>query len=68
MILSFDYMIIIFINYETNSAIIKQIKLAIINMIKQNLKLIQTLMYLFKFNLRIVHKSEKSHIVLDALN
>ena len=48
--------------------IIKQIKLTTADIMKQNLKLIQTFMYLFKFNLQIMHKSGKSHTVSDTFN
>ena len=68
MILSFEHVVTVFTDYGTNLAIVKQIKLATADTVKQNLKLVWASMYLSEFNLQIVHKPGKSHTVSDAFN
>ena len=39
-----------------------------INTAKQNFRLVRVSMFLSEFNLQILYKSDKSHIMLNALN
>jgi hypothetical protein len=68
MIESFKKSIILFIDHESVLDIVKQIDLVITFTDKLNLRLIRAFEYIQRFNLIIKHKSEKQHIVFDALS
>ena len=59
---------IVYTNHETTLSIAKQITLFIFSTDKLNLRLVRVSNYIQRFNLIIKHKSEKLHIVLDALS
>lgn len=59
--------IIVFIDYSTTIAIIKQTKLSFNSINKLNLRLMRAFIYLSQFDINVRHKSEKLHVVLDAL-
>ena len=62
------YVIVIYTNYATNSFITRQTKLINNNVDKFNIKLIRVFVYLLQFRLNMRYKSNKSHIIFDALN
>ena len=59
---------VIYIDHETNSAIVSQTKLNTISIDKLNMKLIKTSIYLSQFQLKIRHKSKKFNIISNALS
>ena len=67
MIKVFQFSTIIYIDYDAALNIAKQTSLFIIFTNKFNLRLIKAFDYLQRFNLNIRHKSNKQHIVFDAL-
>ena len=60
--------IIIYIDYESALEIVTQIILIITFIDKLNLRLIRISNYIQRFNLEIRHKSDKQHIIFDALS
>ena len=62
------HQIIIYTNHDVSIEIIKQINLFIFSTDKLNLRLIRASEYIQRFSLTIRHKSEKFHIVSDALS
>ena len=68
MIETFIMIIIIYIDHAINIFIIKQITLNSINIDKFNLRLIRIFIYFFQFRLNIKHKSNKNHVIFDALS
>ncbi len=67
LIKSLNLITIIYIDYEVNVRIIKQISLFIVLTEKLNLYLIYASKYLQHFNLNIHHKLKKQHLVSDVL-
>ncbi len=67
MIESFKKFIILFTDHELILNIVKQISLFIIFTDRLNLRLIKVFEYIQRFNVIIKHKSDKQHIVSDAL-
>jgi hypothetical protein len=68
MIESFKKSTILFTNHETALSIAKQTSLIISFIDRLNLRLIRVFEYIQRFNLIIRHKSDKQHIVSDALS
>ena len=60
--------IIIFTNHAANSVIARQTTLSSSSIDKLNFRLVRTFIYLSQFNLNIKYRSEKEHIILDALS
>ena len=60
--------IIIYTNHLTIISIMKQIKLAFNNIDKLNLRLIKIFTYLFQFVFNVRYKSNKQHIMSNALS
>ncbi len=67
MIESFKKSTILFIDHDSVLSIVKQTSLVISFIDKLNLRLIRASKYIQRFNIIIKHKSEKQHIVSDAL-
>ena len=59
---------IIFIDHETVLKIIKQISMIIVFIDKLNLRFVKTFDYIQRFDVELRHKSNKQHIVFDALS
>lgn len=57
----------VFINHSAITSIIKQTKLSSSNTNKLNLRLIRASIYLSQFDMNVRHKSDKLHVVSDAL-
>ena len=68
MIKTFDYYIVIYIDYEINSKIVNQIKFTINNINKTNLCLIRIFIYFLQFRLNFHYRFNKTYIILNALN
>ena len=68
MILSFEHLIVVYIDHDVNISIVNQIKLISSNMKKLNMKLVRASTYLSQFRLLMYHRFEKSNIVFDVLN
>jgi hypothetical protein len=68
MIRAFKHLTIIWIDHSATTSIVKQIKLITSNSDKLNLRLVWVDMYLSQFDLDIRHKSEKDHVISDALS
>ncbi len=60
--------IILYTDHDFALSIVKQTSLVISSIDKLNLRLIRAFEYIQRFNVIIRHKSEKQHIVLDALS
>ena len=58
---------VIFINHDAVLEITKQISMTIVSIDKLNLHLVKAFDYIQRFELKIRHKFDKQHIVLDAL-
>ena len=58
---------VMFIDHETALKIVKQINMTIVSIDKFNFRLVRTSDYIQRFELKIRHKFDKQHIVLDAL-
>lgn len=67
LIKSIKTLIIIYIDHEIALKIAKQINLFTFSTNKLNLRLVRAFDYIQRFSLIIRHKSEKLHVVLDAL-
>jgi hypothetical protein len=67
MIESSKKFIILFTDHEFALSIVKQTSLVITFIDKLNLRLIRAFEYIQRFNVIIKHKSDKQHIVSDAL-
>ena len=65
---TFIMFIIIYIDHVVNTFIIKQTTLNSININKFNLRLIWIFIYFFQFRLNIKHKSNKNHVIFNALS
>ena len=59
---------IIFTNHEIVLKIIKQINMIIVFIDKLNLRFVKTFDYIQRFDVELRHKSNKQHIVFDALS
>ena len=59
--------IVIFIDHVANTSISKQIILNSNNTNKFNLRLVRAFTYLFQFKIEMKYRSNKNHIILDAL-
>ena len=68
MIISSKHKIMIFTDHEVNSEIAHQTKLALTDIMKQNLKLVRVLMFMSEFNIQMIHRPDKSHTVSDTLS
>ncbi len=68
MIDSFKKFIILFMDHESILKIVKQISLTTISIDKLNLRLIRVFEYIQRFNVIIKHKSNKHHVVSNALS
>jgi hypothetical protein len=55
-------------DYLATTIIVKQSKMTTFNTDKLNLRLVRVEMYLSSFDLNVRHKSERDHIILDALS
>ena len=62
-----NYLVIVYTNYSAISSIVKQIKLISSSIDQLNLRLIRVFTYLSQFQLIIRHKSDKNHVIFDAL-
>ena len=60
--------IVIFTNHDAILRLIKQTNLTIVFIDKFNLRLIKTFDYIQRFEIELRHKSNKQHIVYDALS
>ena len=58
---------VVFIDHDVVLEIIKQINMIIVSIDKLNFRLVKTFDYIQRFELKIRHKSDKQHIVFDAL-
>jgi hypothetical protein len=68
MIRASRHLTIIWTNHSTIASIVKQIKMSISNIDKLNLRLVRVEMYLSQFDLNIRHKSNRDHIISNALS
>jgi hypothetical protein len=59
---------IIWTDHSATTVIVKQTKLITFNTDKLNLRLIKIVMYLSQFDLDVRHKSERDHVISDALS
>jgi hypothetical protein len=62
------HLIIIWTDHAVTAVIAKQTKMTTSNSDKFNLRLVRVEMYLSQFDLNIRHKSERDHIISDALS
>jgi hypothetical protein len=67
MIRAFRHLTIIWTDHSATTVIVKQTKLITFNTDKLNLRLIKVVMYLSQFELDVRHKSERDHVISDAL-
>lgn len=58
---------IVFIDYFANFVIANQTKLITSNIDKLNLRLMRAFIYLSQFQMNIRHRSNKQHVIFDAL-
>ena len=65
---SFALSIVIYTNHDSTLEIVKQISFIISSIDKFNLRFVRASNYIQRFNLDIRHKSDKQHIVSDALS
>ena len=65
---SMKKLIIVYIDHDVALSIFKQISMIIISIDKLNLRLVRTSNYIQRFDLKLRHKSEKTHIISDALS
>ena len=65
---SFALSIVIYTDHDSTLEIVKQISLTISSTDKFNFRLVRASNYIQRFNLDIRHKSDKQHIVSDALS
>ena len=64
---STEKFIIVYTDHDVALSIFKQISMIIISIDKLNLRLIKISDYIQRFELKLRHKSDKAHIILDAL-
>jgi hypothetical protein len=68
MIRASHHFTIIWTNHSATTVIVKQSKMTTFNTDKLNLRLVRVEMYLSQFDLDVRHKSERDHVILDALS
>jgi hypothetical protein len=68
MIRAFRHFTMIWTNHSITTLIVKQIKMITSNSNKLNSRLVRVDMYLSQFNLDIKHKSERNHVISNALS
>jgi hypothetical protein len=64
---AFRLSIIVWIDYSVTTTIVKQTKMTTSNTNKLNLRLMQVDIYLSQFDLNIWHKSDRDHVISNAL-
>ena len=62
------YIIVIFIDYNVNIFIVKQITLSNNNTNKLNFRLIQIFIYFLQFRLKVKYRLNKNYVVLNVFN
>ena len=61
-------LIIVYIDHVVNTSIARQIILNFVNTNKFNLRLMRVFIYLFQFRLNVKHRSNKEHVISNALS
>ena len=61
-------LIIVYIDHVVNTSIARQIILNFVNTNKLNLRLMRISIYLSQFRLNVKHRSDKKHVISDALS